>query len=73
VTADPRLTAAREYIGHARGLQIGQVPHPALQRIAAELRRQLGQVLNVVDEASATMGQADEAAWRRVVRTPLDT
>lgn len=48
MTADPRLTAASEYLTHARGLQIGQVPHPALQRVAVELRRQLGQVLDVI-------------------------
>lgn len=48
MTADQRLAAASEYLGHARGVQIGQVPHPALRRMAAELRRQLGQVLDVI-------------------------
>jgi hypothetical protein len=47
-TADPRLTAARECLGHARGVQIGQTPHAGLQRMAAELRRRLGQVLDVI-------------------------
>jgi hypothetical protein len=57
VTVDQRLTAAREYLACARGQRISRLPRPVLQRVATELRRQLGQVLDVIGglgEASPT-------------------
>ena len=50
---DQRVTNAREYIGYARALKVADLPYPALLRMAAELRRQLGQVLDVVAELEA--------------------
>jgi hypothetical protein len=49
-TTDPRLTAAREYLSYARGLKVADLPRDALTRLAAELRRQLGQVLGYLGE-----------------------
>jgi hypothetical protein len=71
VSADPRLTAAREYLGHARGVKIADLPEAAVVRLAAELRRQLGQVLAMVDEAAEVLGQAlaDAADYREVRAT----
>jgi hypothetical protein len=50
VVSDQRLTAAREYLAYAQGQRISHLPHPVLQRVATELRRQLGQVLDVIGE-----------------------
>jgi hypothetical protein len=49
-TTDPRLTAASEYLGYARGLKVADLPRDGLIRLAAELRRQLGQVLGYLGE-----------------------
>ena len=46
---DPRLTAAREFLDGARGRKVGQLPASVLLREDAELRRQLGQVLDVIE------------------------
>jgi hypothetical protein len=56
VTADPRLTAAREFLAGARRRKIGELPPSVLARLAAELRRQLGQVLDVIDEGAQDDG-----------------
>jgi hypothetical protein len=53
VSADPRLTAAREYLGYARQRKVADLPHTAVVRLAAELRRQLGSVLDYVGEVVA--------------------
>jgi hypothetical protein len=54
VNAAQRLASAREYLGYARGVKVADLPYPALTRLAAELRRQLGQVLDVIgDDAGA--------------------
>ena len=51
VTApDQRVANAREYLGYAREVKVGELPLSALMRMAAELRRQLGQVLDVIRE-----------------------
>jgi hypothetical protein len=56
VTADQRLTVAREYLTDAREYEVNVLPPSALMREAADLRRHLGQVLDVVDETEATAG-----------------
>jgi hypothetical protein len=45
VTADQRVVNAREYLGYAREVKVDELSLGALRRMAAELRRQLGQVL----------------------------
>jgi hypothetical protein len=49
VTADLRVTAAREYLEGARRRKVTELPPSLLVREAAELRRALGQVLDVLD------------------------
>jgi hypothetical protein len=66
VTADQRVTNAREYIGYARHIKVADLPYPALMRLAAELRRQLGQVLDVVTETEADPAEGRLAAIRAV-------
>jgi hypothetical protein len=58
-------TNAREYLGYARQVKVGDLPRPAVVRLAAELRRQLGQVLDAMqadvaltDDQLVTLGQA---------------
>jgi hypothetical protein len=68
MSADQRLTAAREYLGHAREVKLDRLPPSALMRFAAELRRQLGQVLDVVTEMEA----ADAVQVLAHVRLILD-
>ena len=53
MTADQRLAAAREYLEYARKVHVADLPTSPLTRMAAELRRQLGQVLDVVTELEA--------------------
>jgi hypothetical protein len=67
VTADQRVTNAREYLGYARALKVADLPYPALVRLAAELRRQLGQVLDVVTEIEADPDAGRLAAVRAVL------
>ena len=62
MTADQRVTDAREYIGYARALKVGDLPYPALMRLAAELRRQLGQVLDVIGTEARTGARPDGSA-----------
>jgi hypothetical protein len=46
---DPRITAAREFLSHARtGPKPAALPRIVIDREDAELRRQLGNVLDVV-------------------------
>jgi hypothetical protein len=54
VTAVQRVAAAREYLEYARKVHVADFPYSPLTRMAAELRRQLGQVLDVIgDDAGA--------------------
>ena len=62
MSADQRVTAAREYIGYARAVKVADLPYPALMRMAAELRRQLGQVLDVIGEDARTGARPDGSA-----------
>jgi hypothetical protein len=48
---DQRITSAREYLDGARGRKVGELPPPLLVRECAELRRLLGQVLDVLAES----------------------
>ena len=69
MSADPRLTAAREYLRHARKITFADLPEAAVLRMAAELRRQLGQVLDYVTEgeADSSAGQLALEAIQRIV------
>jgi hypothetical protein len=51
-STDQRVTAAREFLAGARRRKVAELPHSVLMRENAKLRRQLGQVLAVIDEAS---------------------
>ena len=46
---DQRIGTAREYLTGARKRKVDQLPRPVLLRELAETRRQLGQVLDVVN------------------------
>ncbi len=64
LTTDPRITAAREFLAVARKRPVGSLPPSVLARECAELRRILGQVLDVVSHAadpasSAALSPAD--------------
>ena len=67
MTADQRVTNAREYLGYARQCRVADLPHSAVMRMAAELRRQLGQVLDVVTEIEADPAEGQLAAIRAVL------
>jgi hypothetical protein len=60
VTADQRVTAAREYLTHARKYKVAELPPAVLAREDAELRRLLGQVLDVVREMQFTLEDAED-------------
>jgi hypothetical protein len=45
---DSRITAAAEFLTSARKRKVGELPHSVLLREAAELRRLLGQALDVI-------------------------
>jgi hypothetical protein len=62
MTADQRVTNAREYLGYARVIKVADLPYPALMRLAAELRRQLGQVLDAIGEEARTGARPDGSA-----------
>jgi hypothetical protein len=59
VTADPRLTAAAEFLAHARRRKIAELPPSVLAREDAELRRQLGIVLHAVTGTGDLRGHDD--------------
>ena len=61
MTAVQRVAAAREYLEYARKVHVADFPHSPLTRMAAELRRQLGQVLDVV---TVTEAESDPDAGR---------
>ena len=73
MTADLRVGQAREFLAGARKRKVTELPPSILMREDAELRRQLGQVLDVVqadvsltDEQLEVLGQAldDAIEWR---------
>jgi len=49
VSADQRVELAREYLAGVRRASVDQLPPSVLMRECAELRRQLGVVLAVID------------------------
>jgi hypothetical protein len=49
--ADLRVTNAREYLAGVRQHKVSALPPSVLLREVAELRRQLGQVLDAIDQA----------------------
>jgi hypothetical protein len=65
MTADQRVTLAREYLAGARQRDINYLPPSRLMAELAETRRQLGQVL------AAVAGQAPPATGAQLV-TVLD-
>lgn len=62
MSADQRVINAREYLGYARAVKVADLPYPALVRLAAELRRQLGQVLDAMAAGDATRVTPDGSA-----------
>jgi hypothetical protein len=58
MTADQRLITAREFLAGARKRKVAELPPSVLMREDAELRRLLGQVLALVDEAGEVLAQA---------------
>ena len=60
MTADQRITAAREFLQHARKMRrTWAAESPAvLARECAELRKHLGQVLDVIGQSRVVLGQA---------------
>lgn len=57
--ADKRISAAGEYLGHARRIDVHQAPRRELARAVAELRRQLGIVLAVTAATAPDLAPAD--------------
>jgi hypothetical protein len=60
VTADQRVIAAREFLDAIRPYKVADRPISVLQREDAELRRMLGQVLDVVTEMAFTIEDAED-------------
>ena len=54
-SADQRVTLARTYLADVARQHVDQLPPSVLARECAELRRQLGQVLAVVNGHAATL------------------
>jgi len=57
MSADTRLTAAREFLAAARKHKVAELPPSLLMRECAELRRLLSQVLCVIGEEPAAGGR----------------
>jgi hypothetical protein len=66
MSADQRLTAAREFLAGTRKHKVAELPPSALMRECAELRRLLGQVLDVLAERREVLAHviADAVAYR---------
>jgi hypothetical protein len=60
MSADQRVTAARDYLTDARKRSVDQLPPSLLMRECAELRRLLGQVLGVLAERQAEASRLAE-------------
>ncbi len=69
MSADQRVTSAREFLAGARRRKVGQLPPSLLMRECAELRRLLGQVLDVLAE---TRDAARRLAEIRAVLAAFD-
>jgi hypothetical protein len=66
MSADQRVTSAREFLSGARRRKVDQLPPSLLMRECAELRRLLGQVLDVL------AAHRDAAAQLAEIRDVLD-
>jgi hypothetical protein len=69
VTAAQQVAAAREFLDGARRRKVSETPHSVLVREAAELRRQLGLVLDLIGEDDATL--TGPVLWKPTVRQAL--
>ncbi|HEY2550099.1 MAG TPA: hypothetical protein VGI64_05940 [Streptosporangiaceae bacterium] len=56
---DDRITQARDYLAGCRKRKLAELPPSLLLREAAELRRQLGQVLDVLGEVRTVLTAFD--------------
>lgn len=70
MSADQRITTAREFLSGARKRKVDQLPPSVLMRELAECRRQLGQVLDVIAYGDA--GAAGQLAKVRAVLAGFD-
>lgn len=76
MSGDPRVATAREYLAGVRQHKVGILPPSVLVRECAELRRQLGQVLDAIGHApalpptqlSTVLAALDDAATFRTER-----
>jgi hypothetical protein len=68
MTADARVQLAREYLAGVRKHKVSTLPPSVLVRECAELRRQLGQVLDAIGED----GQAAQLAEIRALLDAFD-
>ena len=60
MSADQRVTSAREFLSGARRRKVDQMPPSLLMREGAELRRLLGQVLDILAAQRDAAGQLAE-------------
>jgi hypothetical protein len=72
VTGDMRVTAAREYLDAIRPHKVTTRPPSVLVRECAELRRMLGQVLDVIDSQAPAVLAGNFDLTPEQVRTVLD-
>jgi hypothetical protein len=50
ITADPRAVQAREFLEYRKSRTLAELPQSVLVREAAELRRLVGHLLDLIDE-----------------------
>ena len=67
MNADQRVANARQYLGYAAAIEVADLPYPALLRLAAELRRQLSQVLDAIGAEAVTRVRPDGSAQLSVI------
>jgi hypothetical protein len=73
MSADQRVTAAREFLAGARRRPVDQLPPTLLMRECAELRRLLGQVLGVLaDQQAERQAETRQLAEIRAVLAEFD-
>ena len=58
MTGSERVANAQEFLASARKRKVTELPPSVLMREDAELRRQLGVVLDLIGEASEVLGRA---------------
>ncbi|HTW00240.1 MAG TPA: hypothetical protein VMF87_08050 [Streptosporangiaceae bacterium] len=66
LSRDQRIVYAREFLAGARKRKVAELPPSVLIREDAELRRVLGQLLDVISESAEVLGHAldDAIDWR---------